>query len=190
MSSCMAFGMTAAAPISVISKAHGTGDLWVGVPKLVVVLAGGFTTNFIWCAILHARAKTANEFISSVPSAEALKLEGDVPESVSDGGVAVAVATRRVPLTMNYIFSAIAGVTWYLQFFFYSMGETQMGKYQFSSWTLHMSSIIIFSSLWGIGLHEWKGSSARTKGLLALGLLILVGSTVVIGYGNYLGVHK
>ena len=63
----------------------------------------------------------------------------------------------------NYLFCALAGVTWYLQFFFYSMGETQMGKYEFSSWTLHMASIIIFSTLWGIALKEWRGSSRATK---------------------------
>jgi hypothetical protein len=41
------------------------------------------------------------------------------------------------------------------------MGESQMGRYRFSSWTLHMASIIIFSSLWGIGFKEWNGSGAR-----------------------------
>jgi L-rhamnose-H+ transport protein len=87
----------------------------------------------------------------------------------------------------NYLFSALAGVTWYFQFFFYTMGETQMGKYKFSSWTLHMASIIIFSSLWGIGLHEWRGASARTKGWLFVSLMVLVLSTVIVGFGNYLG---
>jgi L-rhamnose-H+ transport protein len=67
------------------------------------------------------------------------------------------------------------------------MGETQMGRYKFSSWTLHMASIIIFSSLWGIALHEWRGASRRTKSWLALGLAVLVFSTMVVGYGNYLG---
>jgi L-rhamnose-H+ transport protein len=86
----------------------------------------------------------------------------------------------------NYFFSALAGTTWYMQFFFYTMGETQMGDYKFSSWTLHMASIIIFSSLWGIALREWKGSSGFTKTLLAMGLLMLVFSTVVVGFGNYL----
>jgi hypothetical protein len=33
-----------------------------------------------------------------------------------------------------------------MQFFFYTMGETQMGRFKFSSWTLHMASIIIFST--------------------------------------------
>ena len=78
----------------------------------------------------------------------------------------------------------------YFQFFFYTMGETQMGVYKFSSWTLHMASIIIFSSLWGIGLHEWRGASAHTKRLLGLSIFVLVLSTVVVGFGNYLGTRQ
>ena len=49
-----------------------------------------------------------------------------------------------------------------------------------------MASIIIFSSLWGIALKEWKGSSGFTKTLLAMGLFMLVFSTVIVGFGNYL----
>ena len=79
-------------------------------------------------------------------------------------------ASHRVPLFRNYFFSALAGTTWYFQFFFYTMGETQMGEFGFASWTLHMASIIIFSTLWGVVLHEWKGSSKRTHVLIALGL--------------------
>ena len=77
----------------------------------------------------------------------------------------------RVPMLANYLFCALAGTTWYFQFFFYTMGETQMGHYKFSSWTLHMASIIIFSSLWGIGLKEWKGAGVPAGRMLALALL-------------------
>jgi L-rhamnose-H+ transport protein len=87
----------------------------------------------------------------------------------------------------NYLFSALAGTTWYMQFFFYTMGETQMGRYRFSSWTLHMASIIIFSTVWGIALSEWDGTSRATRLLVAFSLLILVTSTVVVGYGNFVG---
>ncbi|MCU0980718.1 MAG: hypothetical protein MUF25_16335 [Pirellulaceae bacterium] len=97
-----------------------------------------------------------------------------------------ADAGLRVPLFRNYFFSALAGTTWYFQFFFYTMGETQMGDFGFASWTLHMASIIIFSTLWGVVLHEWKGSSKRTHVLIAIGLGVLVLSTVIVGYGNYL----
>ena len=101
-------------------------------------------------------------------------------------GLRAANGDRRVPLLNNYFFSALAGTTWYFQFFFYTMGETQMGDFGFASWTLHMASIIIFSTLWGIVLHEWKGSSKRTHVLIAIGLGVLVLSTVIVGYGNYL----
>ncbi len=90
----------------------------------------------------------------------------------------------------NYVFAAMAGVIWYFQFFFYSMGQTKMGKYDFSSWTLHMASIIIFATLWGLVLHEWRGTSRTTKLLVTLGLALLIGSTVVVGYGNYLKVQE
>ena len=81
--------------------------------------------------------------------------------------------------------SALAGVTWYFQFFFYSMGQTKMGKYDFSSWTLHMASIMIFATILGVILKEWRGTSTRTRGFVAAGLAALVLSTVVVGYGNY-----
>ncbi len=86
----------------------------------------------------------------------------------------------------NYFFSALAGTTWYFQFFFYTMGETQMGKFKIASWTLHMASIIIFSTMWGWILHEWRGSGKRAHKLIALGIAVLILSTIVIGYGTFL----
>jgi L-rhamnose-H+ transport protein len=65
-----------------------------------------------------------------------------------------------------------------------------MGRYKFSSWTLHMASIIIFSTLWGVALKEWNGTSRRTKSMVALSLFVLVASTAIVGYGNYLGSHR
>ena len=61
-----------------------------------------------------------------------------------------------------------------------------MGRFKFSSWTLHMASIMIFSTLWGIALREWTGTSRYTRRLVALTLLVLIASTVIIGYGNSL----
>jgi L-rhamnose-H+ transport protein len=86
----------------------------------------------------------------------------------------------------NYLLAALGGTLWYFQFFFYTMGESQMGRYGFSSWTLHMASIILFSTLWGFALKEWAGVSPRTRALVWTGIGLLVGSTVVIGVGNYL----
>ena len=167
MSACFAYGLAAGKPIGDSAAAHlaagGRSALWQNLPVLVVVLLGGFTTNFIWCVILNARNRTGHQY---------------------------ARAEGNAPLAANYALSASAGVIWYLQFFFYSMGQTKMGKYDFSSWTLHMASIILFSTLWGIMLHEWAGTSRRTRVLVALGIFTLIFSTVVVGYGNYVGAHS
>src|ERR1035438_1956742 len=161
MSACFSYGLAAGDPIRAATLRHGTAPLWQGLPILVVVLAGGFLTNFVWCLTLHIRNKSGGEYFDS-----------------------------RFPRLPNYLVCALAGSIWYFQFFFYTMGETQMGVYKFSSWTLHMASIIIFSSLWGIGLHEWRGASAHTKRLLGLSICVLVLSTVVVGFGNYLGTRQ
>lgn len=188
MSAAFAYGLAAGKPIAEIANAalleKGGNDLWQNLPVLVVVLWGGFTTNFIWCVLLNIKNKSGGEYLAPYKEAKAESTEAEAaeePQSAKQEGRMV-----RVPLLANYVFSALAGVTWYLQFFFYSMGETRMGRYGFSSWTLHMASIIIFSSLWGIALHEWKGTSRRTHVLLMIGLAVLIGSTLIVGYGNFL----
>jgi L-rhamnose-H+ transport protein len=200
MSACFAYGLAAGDPIKAITVKHGTDPLWQGLPVLIVVLVGGFTTNFVWCVWLNMRNKTGHQYFTSTPGelgpgstpletavdAPSREMAEHMPSSVA---VLQAPAIKKVPMVRNYLLCALAGTTWYFQFFFYSMGETQMGQYKFSSWTLHMASIIIFSSLWGIGLKEWKGAGTRAGGLLTFALLLLVGSTVIVGYGNYLGLN-
>jgi len=158
MSACMAFGIAAGKPIANLGFGEESTSLWKNSPTFVVVLAGGFTTNFLWCVYLNIKNHTGGNYISA------------------DKG----------PLVNNYVFSALAGVTWYLQFMFYGMGETRMGEYGFSSWTIHMAFIIVFSNIWALILREWKGSSRRTHRLIVAGICVLVGSICVVGWGNYL----
>lgn len=172
MSSCMAFGLDAGGTINTtaVNVLHQSGrsGIWQGLPVLIPVLLGGFVTNFVWCAALNIRNHSGREYLGVI-------------DGKKDG---------TAPISNNYLFSAMAGIIWYLQFFFYTMGSSKMGSYSFSSWTLHMASIMIFSMLWGIALKEWKGTSGRTHWLIALGLAVLVSSTVIIGYGNYLNIPK
>lgn len=167
MSGCFAWGLNAGQPIRALTLAAGTDPLSQGLPVLCVVLAGGFTTNLVWCSYLIMRNQSAGEFLGR---------PGPAPDA--DG--------LPPPLLRNYLLAALGGTLWYFQFFFYTMGESQMGPYGFSSWTLHMASIILFSTLWGFALREWAGASVRTRGLVWSGIGLLLGSTVVIGIGNYL----
>jgi L-rhamnose-H+ transport protein len=162
MSACMAFAIGAGKPIAALAIERDTPALWQNAPVFVIILAGGFTTNFLWCVTLNRRNRTAQNYVNG------------------DG----------TSLLANYFFSALAGLTWYLQFMFYGMGTTKMGRYDFSSWSIHMAFIIVFSSLWGLFFKEWKGSSLRTHRLILAGLAVLTISTLVIGLGNYVAALK
>jgi L-rhamnose-H+ transport protein len=197
MSACFAYGLAAGDPIKALTVQAGTPALWRGLPVLVVVLIGGFTTNFIWTGFLNIRNKSGHEYLaaelparfnnaSSPQPVEETALTGPTTSVLTHAPAETLRETVRVPLLRNYMLCALAGVTWYMQFFFYTMGETKMGAYTFSSWTLHMASIVIFSTLWGVGLHEWKGAGRTAIRLLVAGLAALLASTVIIGYGNYL----
>lgn len=157
MSACMAFGIAAGKPITELAVKYGTPDLWKNSPTYIIIFAGGFSVNVIWCLLLNKRNQTGGDYLKA-----------------------------GTPLLLNYLFSALAGATWYLQFMFYGMGTTQMGRYDFSSWTLHMAFIIIFSNIWGILFFEWRGSSRRTHTLIATGILVLIISTLIVGRGNYI----
>lgn len=120
----------------------------------VVILWGGLTTNFIWCMILNARNKTFGNYTDA-----------------------------KKPLLKNYLFSALAGTTWFLQFFFYGMGESRLGNGA-SSWILHMAFIILVANMWGLVLKEWKGVSKKALVTVIIGIATIILSVVIVGYGN------
>jgi len=192
MSSFFAFGLDAGKPIGDLTKtlllADGRMDLWQNLPILVVVLWGGFLTNFIWSWVLILKNGSASQFIGTpgLNPMRATAVTGNTMADFDPEDPQYSETLSIATLLANYGFAGMAGVIWYFQFFFYSMGQTKMGKYDFSSWTLHMASIIIFATLWGIFLKEWKGTSRRTRTLVASGLFLLIASTVIVGYGNYL----
>jgi len=158
LSGSMAIAFHLGKPIAEAALATGTRKIFTNNPIFIVAMAGGFTTNCLWCVILNLKNKSLGDYVRG------------------SGGL----------LAVNYLFAGLAGIIWYGQFFFYGMGQTKMGAYDFSSWTIHMAFIIVFSNLWGIRFHEWKGVSRRTLALVYAGIVVLILSTIVVGYGNYL----
>ncbi len=161
LSACFAFGIVAGSSISELAIEYNAPLLWQNGPVFIVILAGGFTSNFIWCFFLNIKNKSFKDYHNT-----------------------------STPLKINYLFAAIAGTTWYCQFMFYGMGTTQMSEHDFASWTLHMAFIIIFSTMWGLITKEWKGVSKKIIWILSIGLIVLIASTVIIGIGNQLASPK
>jgi L-rhamnose-H+ transport protein len=164
LSACFNFGLEAGAPMAEVAN-----NLWKSANPgakgeflfrnnvvYIIVLWGGLATNFIWCMILNARNKTFGNYADS-----------------------------KKPLLRNYLLSALAGTTWYLQFFFYGMGESKLGNGA-SSWILHMSFIILVANMWGLISNEWKGVSKKTRTMLFAGVATIIVAVGIVGYGNYL----
>ena len=192
MSSCFNFGLDAGRPIGALTRESllqgGHSDGLQNLPVLIIVLWGGFLTNLIWSAILIVQNGSIRQFAGE-PGANPMRAIATSGNTMADFDPEDPQYSERLSvatLLLNYSFAALAGIIWYFQLFFYSMGTTRMGRYDFSSWTLHMASIIIFAALWGVVLREWKGTSTRTKMLVTAALVLLIGSTVVVGYGNYI----
>jgi L-rhamnose-H+ transport protein len=154
MSACFNFGIEAGKPMAEAAVAAGFNPLYQNNVIYIVLLWGGLTTNFIWCMILNVRNKTFGDYTD-----------------------------KSTPLAKNYLLSALAGTTWFLQFFFYGMGESKLGNGA-SSWILHMAFIILTANMWGIILKEWKGVSKKTRITITTGIAIILLSVLFVGYGN------
>ncbi len=163
MSSGMSFGLQGGPALEHLAQttAPVTSPAWKGMSVLVVVLLGGFTVNFLWCLYLNIRNKTGGDYLKS-----------------------------GTPLVGNLIFAGVAGAIWCSQFICFKTGEPAMGDMAYVGWAVLMAAAIMFSTLLGIYLGEWKGTSNRTRGLLAAGLLMLVLSSIVSGYSSYLSQSK
>ena len=158
MASCFAIALSAGKEIADVAVQYGASDLYKNNTIFLVVTIAGFFTNMVWCLFLGIKNKTTKQYIAG-------------PASL---------------LTRNYLLTSLAGFLWYAQFIFYGMGVTKLGQYDFTAWSMHISLIIALSNLWGIKHGEWKGISKANWRVLWAGIITLVMSAVVIGYGNYL----
>lgn len=156
LSACFNFGIEAGQSMAHLAIQRGVNPLFQNNVVFVVLLWGGFTTNFIWCMGLNISNWTFGDY-----------------------------ADRGAPLARNYFFAGLAGAVWFLQFFFYGMGASKLSNGA-SSWIIHMAFIIVVANLWGITLKEWRGVTKRTFAVVLLGIATILASVFLVGYGNSL----
>ena len=148
------FGIEGGKPLAEAAVAKGSDPLFQNNVTYIVLMLGGLTTNFIWCMYLNAKNKTFKNYTDS-----------------------------STPIGSNILFAGIAGTMWFLQFFFYGMGESKLGNGA-SSWILHMATIILTANVWGLYLKEWKGVSSKTFNTFVTGIVLMLASIILVGIGN------
>ncbi len=159
MSSEMSVGLQGGKAIEELTRTvePATPLTWSGMPVLVVVLLGGFVVNALWCLHLDVNNRTLGDY-----------------------------AKPGAPIAANLFRAALAGAIWCAQFICFKTGESAMGSMACIGWAVLMASAIGFSTLLGIVLGEWKGTGQRTRSRLAVGLILLLGSTILAGYSGRL----
>lgn len=154
LSSFFNFGIEGGKPMAEEAVRQGFNPLFQNNVTYIVLLWGGLTTNFLWCMYLNYKNKTFGDYTN-----------------------------QQTPISKNILFSGIAGTMWFLQFFFYGMGESKLGNGA-SSWILHMATIILTANMWGLYLKEWKGVSKAAFRTFLLGIGLMMLSIFLVGIGN------
>ncbi|MDH2925800.1 L-rhamnose/proton symporter RhaT [Lonepinella koalarum] len=154
----MSFAMSAATPMHEAAASLGVDPLYVALPSYVVIMGGGAIINLSFCII---RLKTRPEL--------SFKADMSVVKSL---------------LFSNILFSAIGGIMWYLQFFFYAWGHANVpAEYGFMSWMLHMSFYVLCGGIVGLVLKEWNNTGTKPTRVLVIGCLIIVLAANIVGLG-------
>lgn len=162
LSAFYGFSLDQGKPVADIAARYGAGN-FQGNVVYIFSNSGAFLTTLLYCLYLHNKEKTFREY-TTVP------MQG-----------------QSSPLKLNFAMAALTGILWYSQFFFYGLGHVRMGSYKFSSWAIHMIMLVLFSSVAGLLLKEWKNTSNNTRVKLAVALAVLAAAVIVITYGNHLG---
>jgi L-rhamnose-H+ transport protein len=163
LSALYGFSIDQGKPIADIAAVHGAGVFKTNV-IYIFSNTGAFITTLIYCLYLHNKQKTFGEY-----------------KSPADG---------QASLGMNYSMALLTGLLWYGQFFFYGLGTVRMGRYEFTSWAIHMILLVLLSSVTGLIMKEWKQCSKATKNVLIVALIVLIGAVLLLSYGNYISGPK
>lgn len=158
LSALYGFSLDQGQPIADVAAKYGAGS-FQGNVIYIFSNSGAFITTLFYCLYLHKKENTFGQF----------------------------AATGNRSLAKNYLMALITGLLWYGQFFFYGLGHVRMGDYKFTSWAIHMIMLVLFSSVAGLLMKEWKNCSAVTRRLLILALGVLLAAVLLLTYGNYLG---
>ena len=154
----MSFAMNAAKPMHDAAAALGVDPLYVALPSYVVIMGGGALVNLGFCFIRLAKVKN-------------LSVKADF-------------SLAKTLILTNVLLSALGGLMWYLQFFFYAWGHASIPpQYDYISWMLHMSFYVLCGGLVGLVLKEWNNAGRRPVGVLSLGCVVIIIAANIVGLG-------
>ncbi|HLY43382.1 MAG TPA: L-rhamnose/proton symporter RhaT [Terracidiphilus sp.] len=157
-SSGMSFAIDAAKPMEAAALHLGVNPLYAALPSYVFIMGGGAVINMAYCFFRLA-------------TVEKLSLRSDL-------------AQPRPTLIRNAALASTGGIMWYLQFFFYAWGASNIPqRLSYVNWMLHMSIYVLCGGLVGLALGEWSEVEGRPVRLLWAGIVIIIAAANLVGLG-------
>ncbi len=129
-----------------------TDPMFRTLPATLLVTAGGFVTNLGYCLFQNQKNHTWGDYA-----------KGHVWGN-------------------NLVFCLLAGALWYSQFFGLSLGKGFLASSPTLltlAFCILMALNVVFSNVWGIVLHEWRGCSRKTITVLVGGIVVLIVASFV-----------
>lgn len=129
-----------------------TNPMFRTLPATLLVTLGGFFTNLVYCLWQNIKNGTLADY----------------------GKTSVWLN--------NLLYCMLAGALWYSQFFGLSLAKgflTESPQLMTLSFCILMALNVVFSNVWGLILHEWRGCSRRTVMVLLAGIVILLISSFI-----------
>jgi L-rhamnose-H+ transport protein len=147
-------GFAFSGPVIARAVQMGAKPLTATYASWALVLGAGFIPNLLYCSRLLFRNHTWSLYFQ--------------PGWVKEAGLAIAMALLWL--------SGMVG---------YGIGATLVGSYGTSlGYALFVAAMILSSNLLGILSGEWKGTSQRTRGVLAEAVAVILLSVLVLNLGG------
>ncbi len=125
-------------------------------PVWLLVLAGAFIPNCIYCLYLLVQKGSWKNY--------------------------------TLPTTKVYwVWSFLMGAMWISCIVIYGIGASYVGNLGTTvAWIILMSMTVLVGNIWGLLSGEWKAAGSQAKKLMIYGLLLLIGSVILVSAGKYL----
>jgi L-rhamnose-H+ transport protein len=158
LSSMLNFAFTFGSPIAEVAKSQLApgSDLLASNSVWLVALSGGFVPFSLYCLYLLLTKGSWRKF-------------------------------GRPGAAGNWVWGILMGTIWTSCIMIYGAGAVYMGELGTTvGWLILMSVTVLMANIWGVITGEWKGAPPRARHRMLWGLLLLIGSVILVGLGRSL----
>ena len=156
--------------------ASGRRPFWASLPLIAVLSCGAFLANLVWTGVLLARHRSAGQLggTPGVNPMRTLAISGNTMPYFNPEDPQYSERLSGSTLLGNYGLAGLAGLLFFARGPISMLGQVGWFGNRLFPLFFEIGCVAVFAVLWGLGLREWRGTSARTQGLFYGGIALLL----------------